>query len=294
MLKIENLSKTYRNGVQAISKMNLEIGAGILGLLGPNGAGKSSLMRIMATITRPSTGKIHWNGQNIISSPNALCPYLGYLPQDFGVYPHLNALEFLSYLAAAKGLHGDMAKSRIRALLERVNLVGVSKRQLGTLSGGMKQRVGIAQALLNDPKLLIVDEPTAGLDPQERVGFRHLLTELSADRIVILSSHIVSDIEATANDIVIINKGTLICHETPEKLLIDMEGKVWEVVISSSELSRLKEQFIVSSTVRCSQGIKVRLISSHKPTAQAIALPPNLEEAYLHALSDNRTGRKTA
>jgi len=293
-LRIEQLSKQYKNGVKALSQISLTIENGILGLLGPNGAGKSTLMRILATITKPSSGSASWNGRDLIKDANALRPYLGYLPQDFGIYPHLSAVEFLSYLAAAKGINGPTAQKRIQQLLEVVNLQEAQKRPLGTLSGGMRQRVGIAQALLSDPKLLIVDEPTAGLDPEERVGFRHLLTELSGDRVVILSSHIVSDIEATATDIAIINKGLLICHERPETMLRQMEGQVWEMLIPSAELSSLKERYIVSGTVRTSQGIRIRLVAPAKPTFDAIALTPSLEEAYLSALAQAKNGRNAA
>ena len=176
----------------------------MLGLLGPNGAGKSTLMRILATITRPTEGKVTWNGTDLVREPDAVRTVLGYLPQDFGVYPNLNPVEFLDYLAAAKGLDAKLARTRIDELLELVNLNDARKRPLGGFSGGMRQRVGIAQALLNDPRLLIVDEPTAGLDPEERVRFRNLLSELSGERIVILSTHIVSDVEATATDIALI------------------------------------------------------------------------------------------
>jgi ABC-type multidrug transport system ATPase subunit len=291
MLVIEKLSKQYPNGVMALNNLNLSIQNGILGLLGPNGAGKSTLMRILATINKPSSGRATWQGHDIAAAPESLRPVLGYLPQDFGIYPHLNAVEFLRYLAAARGINGPSADKRIHQLLELVNMLDASKRPLGTLSGGMRQRVGIAQALLNDPRLLIVDEPTAGLDPEERVGFRHLLTELSGDRVVILSSHIVSDIEATATDIAIINKGRLICHERPETLLKQMEGQVWELLIPSSDLPLIKSQYQVSGTVRTPQGIRVRLIAAHKPEGDALPLTPSLEEAYLSALARDKNGQ---
>ncbi len=290
-LEINNVTKTYKGGVQALSDFSLTVETGILGLLGPNGAGKSTLMRILSTITKPTKGTVKWNGADIADRPNAIRPILGYLPQAFGVYPHLNAVEFLSYLAAARGIRGGSARKRIDQLLELVNLADMRKRPLGTLSGGMKQRVGIAQALLNDPLLLIVDEPTAGLDPGERVGFRHLLTELSGERIILLSSHIVSDIEATATDIAIVNKGKLLRHDTPEKLLGELEGGVWEMKISSTELPAMKEEFIISGTVRTSEGIRVKVVSPTAPAASAVNVPPTLEEAYLHLLAEaKKTG----
>src|SRR5205809_2922981 len=188
----------------------LTLGPGVLGLLGPNGAGKSTLMRILATVTRPTEGRVTWNGTDIAREPDALRSVLGYLPQDFGVYPNLSALEFLEYLAAAKGLNARAAKARIAELIELVNLTDAARRPLGGYSGGMRQRVGIAQALLNDPRLLIVDEPTAGLDPEERLRFRNLLSALSGERIVILSTHLVSDVERCATNIAPIARGPLI------------------------------------------------------------------------------------
>src|SRR5204863_2122791 len=215
-LSLERIGKLYGGKVWGLKDFTLEVGPGILGLLGPNGAGKSTLMRILATITKPTGGTVTWNGVDIVRSPNHLRAVLGYLPQDFGVYPNLNAVEFLEYLAAEKGLDRKMARERIQQLLQVVNLVDVQKRPLGSYSGGMRQRVGIAQALLNDPELLIVDEPTSGLDPEERVRFRNLLSDLSGERIVMLSTHIVSDVEATATEIALIHQGRLLTHAAPE------------------------------------------------------------------------------
>ncbi|HKO05647.1 MAG TPA: ABC transporter ATP-binding protein, partial [Candidatus Acidoferrales bacterium] len=215
-LGIKGVSKQYDGKVWALRDFTLDLAPGVLGLLGPNGAGKSTLMRILATISNPTHGTVEWNGTDIAREPDALRDVLGYLPQDFGVYPNLNAVEFLEYLAAVKGISAAAARRRIDELLALVNLTEVRKRPLGGYSGGMRQRVGIAQALLNDPKLLIVDEPTAGLDPEERVRFRNLLSELSGERIVILSTHIVSDVEATATGIAIVSRGRLIAHAAPE------------------------------------------------------------------------------
>ena len=198
-LSIENVSKRYGSGNWALRNFTLQLKPGVLGLLGPNGAGKTTLMSILATITRATEGRVTWNGSDLATDPDALRSTLGYLPQDFGVYPNLNAVEFLEYLAAVKGLGAAAAKRRIDELLDLVNLTDVRKRALGGYSGGMKQRVGIAQALINDPQLLIVDEPTAGLDPEERVRFRNLLSELSGERIIILSTHIVSDVESDSD-----------------------------------------------------------------------------------------------
>ncbi len=281
-LSLQGVSKLYSGKVWGLKDFSLEVGPGILGLLGPNGAGKSTLMRILATITKPTSGTVMWNGVDILRAPNRLRAVLGYLPQDFGVYPNLNAVEFLEYLAAAKGLNRKTARQRIQELLEVVNLVEARKRPLGGFSGGMRQRVGIAQALLNDPELLIVDEPTAGLDPEERLRFRNLLSELSGARIVILSTHIVSDVEACATSIALIARGHLITSAAPEELLQSVEGKVWEMVIPSAELPALRQQYLTSSTMHRSDGVHLRIVAEEKPGTSAVPQPPTLEDAYLY------------
>lgn len=287
-LEIQNVSKTYRGKVEALRDFSLELGPGVLGLLGPNGAGKSTLMRILATITRPSAGRVLWNGTDIKHDPDTLRRVLGYLPQDFGIYPNLSSVEFLEYLAAVKGLDAAAARQRIVELLELVNLADAARRPLGGFSGGMRQRVGIAQALLNDPQLLIVDEPTAGLDPEERVRFRNLLSELSGERMVILSTHIVSDVEAVATDIALIAQGQLIIHGAPEALLAGVEGKVWEAVIPSTELPALRESHLVSSTAHRSHGVHVRVVADQAPRPDARQLEPSLEDAYLALIAAHR------
>ena len=276
------LGKQYRRDLWGLKDFSLEVGPGILGLLGPNGAGKSTFMRMLATITKPTEGTIIWNGSDIVKSPDTMRAVLGYLPQDFGIYPNLTAVEFLEYMAAIKGLNGKETKKRIDELLQIVNLAEAAKRPLGGYSGGMKQRVGIAQALLNDPQLLIVDEPTAGLDPEERVRFRNLLSDLSGERIVILSTHIVSDVEATATRIVLINKGSLLREAAPEDLLKELDVKVWEWIVGSDDLTALKGKHIVSGTIRRSDGVQVRVVSEGKPEPNAQNVSPNLEDAYLY------------
>lgn len=296
-LVVENLSKEYRGGgqvVQALSKVQLALGPGVLGLLGPNGAGKSTLMRILATITQPSSGRVLWNDVEVAHHPDPLRTVLGYLPQDFGVYPNLNALEFLEYLAAVKGIQTAAARKRIGELLELVNLTEVAKRPLGGYSGGMRQRIGIAQVLLNDPQLLIVDEPTAGLDPEERVRFRNLLSELSGERIVILSTHIVSDVEAVASSIAILAHGHLIAHDVPEALLASVAGKVWQVVVPSSELYALRQKHLVSSTAHRSDGVHARVVADAAPENAARPLDPVLEDAYLSAVGQQRSAANGA
>ncbi len=292
-LTIKNLGKLYKGKVWGLQGFTLTIEDGVLGLVGPNGAGKSTLMRILATITRPTEGAVSWNGTDIVRSPDTLRTVLGYLPQDFGVYPNLTAVEFLEYLAAAKGLEGKSARKRIDELLQLVNLTEVRNRPVGGYSGGMKQRVGIAQALLNDPQLLIVDEPTAGLDPEERIRFRNLLSDLSGDRIVILSTHIVSDVEATATHIALIRKGHLLLSAAPEALLARVEGKVWEWMTPSDQLNKIKQQYLVSGTIRCSDGVQVRAVTEESPGGSAHRVAPRLEDAYLYLMNADKQGGAT-
>jgi len=287
VLETNNLGKAYK-GVQALQDFNLKLTPGILGLLGPNGAGKSTLMRMLATITKPSQGTILWNGRDVVKDPEALRSVLGYLPQDFGVYPNLSAQEFLEYMAAIKGMRGAKARRKISDLLDLVNLREAARRPLGGYSGGMRQRVGIAQALLNDPQLLIVDEPTVGLDPEERVRFRNLLSDLSGERIVILSTHIVSDVESTATDIAILHKGHLKVRTHPEQLLRQMEGCVWEWTVDSRELNALKQQFLVSGTLRRMDGVEVRAVSQTRPCPEAHPVTPSLEDVYLATVSQRQ------
>jgi ABC-2 type transport system ATP-binding protein len=289
-LMIDRVGKVYRGGLSALTDFSLDLGPGVLGLLGPNGAGKSTLMRIIATLTRPTQGTVTWEGRDVASQPDAVREVLGYLPQDFGIYPNLSAVEFLEYLAAAKGLEPRAARRRIDELLELVNLADAGRRPLGGFSGGMRQRVGVAQALLNDPRLLIVDEPTGGLDPEERVRFRNLLSELPGERLVILSTHIVSDVEAVATDIAIIARGRLVVHQSPEALLHSVEGRTWELVLPSAELPALRRRHLVSGTMRRGDGVQARVIATEAPGPGARAASPTLEDAYLDVLVRDRAG----
>ncbi len=288
-LLIDSVGKQYPGKVWGLQNVSLQLRPGVLGLLGPNGAGKSTLMRILATVTRPTRGRVLWNDCDILSSPDTLRTVLGYLPQDFGIYPHLTAFEFLEYLAAVKGLDASCSRRRIDELLSVVNLREVRDRPLGGFSGGMRQRVGIAQALLNDPQLLIVDEPTAGLDPEERVRFRNLLSELSGERIVILSTHIVSDVEAVATDIAILGHGQLLAHDSPEALLAAISGRVWEIVVPSAALPGIQQQHLISSTAHRSDGVHARIVSNTPPMRQAQPLEPTLEDAYLAATANRQS-----
>jgi ABC-2 type transport system ATP-binding protein len=290
-LSITHLGKQYRRDFWGLRDMTLELRPGVMGLLGPNGAGKSTFMRILATITRPTEGTVYWNDTDVLQSPDTLRAVLGYLPQDFGIYPNLTAQEFLEYMAAIKGMDARTARRRIEELLVVVNLVDAARKPLGGYSGGMKQRVGIAQALLNDPQLLIVDEPTVGLDPAERVRFRNLLSDLAGERIVILSTHIVSDVEATATDIVIINKGCQVQRATPGKLLALLDGRVWQWVVPEEELAGLKQTYLVIGTMHRGDGIEVRIVSPGAPGAEAHPVAPNLEDVYLYLVSQDGGGR---
>ena len=225
MLIIDAVSKRFRAGNYGVRDVSLDLKSGVIGLLGPNGAGKTTLMQMLATVTRPTSGHITFEGVDIAERPNELRRRLGYLPQDFGVYDNLTALEFFNYFAALKGVH---SKKRVLEMLETVNLHTVKDRALGGFSGGMKQRLGIAQALINDPALVIVDEPTAGLDPEERVRFRNVLSEIGFGKLVILSTHIVSDIESIATEIAVMKEGALLTIAAPEVLLCGAEGHVWD------------------------------------------------------------------
>ncbi|MFF2922155.1 ABC transporter ATP-binding protein [Streptomyces celluloflavus] len=281
MLDLVNLTKVYKGGKHAVDDLTMHLEPGMLGLLGPNGAGKSSLMRIASTVTRPTSGKVLFHGEDAVAKPNALRRALGYLPQDFGVYPNLTSREFLRYLAAAKGVSAKTAKARIDELLELVNLTEAVKRPLGKYSGGMLRRVGIAQVLLADPQVIIVDEPTAGLDPEERVRFRNLLSDLAADKVVMLSTHIVSDVESVASDIAVMAGGRLQRRGTPEDLLRSVDGQVWEVLVDPSSVPAVQAQYTVSRLVRTTEGVRIRLLSQQQPYPGAVQLTPDLEDAYL-------------
>ncbi|MGG4342161.1 ABC transporter ATP-binding protein [Paenibacillus lautus] len=282
LLDIQQVSKSYKKGSWALQDINLHLKPGIVGLLGPNGAGKSTLMRILATISQPSSGTVSWNGTDTRKKNDELRRTLGYLPQDFGVYPHLYPVEFLEYVSALKGLDSRKIKSRILEILELLNLHDTLKRPIGNFSGGMRQRIGIAQALLNNPRLLIVDEPTVGLDPEERVRFRNLLTDLSGERIIIFSTHIVSDIEATADQIVILSKGQLLTKSTPSELLHKVHGKVWSVIIADHDLQEARATWTISGTIRREEGLQLRIVSDQPPLPGSIEVSPSLEDAYLY------------
>jgi ABC-2 type transport system ATP-binding protein len=279
-LLIENLGKRYGQH-WALRQLSLRCEPGMLGLVGPNGAGKTTLMRMIATLLDPTEGTIRWNGQDIRTHGGALRQALGYLPQEFGLYGEFSGRRFLRYLAAMKGLPKSLAHRRVDEVLEIADLEPVADRKLTTYSGGMKQRIGIAQALLNDPELLIVDEPTAGLDPAERVRFRTLLASLTGDRVITLSTHIISDVEAVANRLLILQAGQVLLDATPEALLATTAGKVWSVTTDQATARQLRATYLVSTLVTQKSGVTLRIISPTRPHEAAVVVDPSLEDAYL-------------
>jgi ABC-2 type transport system ATP-binding protein len=278
MLEIQHVTKTYGRDVTAVNDVSLQLKAGVVGLIGHNGAGKTTLMQMIATLSKPTNGTILFNGIDIGKSPDAIRRRLGFLPQDFGVYPHLTAREFLQYLAALKGVNEP---ARIRRLLEMVNLHEHADRLAATFSGGMRQRLGIAQALLNDPDILIVDEPTAGLDPEERLRFRHLLSELGFNKLVIVSTHIVSDIESMADQIAVMREGKLIAFETPEDILQKARGQIWQATVSADQYAVLSANTQVLHAQRQGGMTTLRVVQSRSPCAEAQSVEPSLEEALM-------------
>ncbi len=281
ILNIENLSKTYPNGVKALQNVSLTLKNGMFGLLGSNGAGKSSLMRTIASLQEPSSGSVRFNGTDIIAWPEEIRKQLGYLPQEFGVYPKISALSLLDHLAVLKGIsHKKDRQEQVEALLHQTNLYSHRKRAVYTFSGGMRQRFGIAQALLGDPQLIIVDEPTAGLDPEERNRFLNLLSEIGENIIVILSTHIVEDVYDLCPDMGILAEGQLIARGNPAELVRSLENRVWSKTVSKEALAELRPRFQVISTKLVSGKTQVHVLADERPEAGFEAVNPNLEDVY--------------
>lgn len=287
-LTITNLNKTYSNGVHAINNVNLTIHQGMFGLLGPNGAGKSSLMRTIATLQEADSGSIMLGDINVLTQKDDVRKTLGYLPQEFGVYPKIDALTLLDHLAVLKGISNKSErKELVESLLQKTNLWEARTKNLGGYSGGMKQRFGIAQALIASPKLIIVDEPTAGLDPAERNRFLNLLSELGENTIVILSTHIVEDVKELCSDMAIINRGQVLYKGNPFDAMAQLEGKIWQKRITKAELSIYKEQFTVISDRLIAGTPVINVLADTQPETGFIAVNPDLEDVYFGKIFAN-------
>lgn len=283
MLQLDRLGKQYRGGHWGVREVTLEFAPGVVGLLGHNGAGKTTLMQMIACVTRPTEGGLRFKGVDLTRDPDALRRRLGYLPQDFGVYPNLTGREFLEHFAALKGVRD---KSRIDHLLELVNLHQSAGQAAGGYSGGMRQRLGIAQALLNDPEVLVVDEPTAGLDPEERVRFRNLLSDLGAGRLVLLSTHIVSDLESIATRITMIHRGRLLGDGTPEAVTAAVAGKVWRAELPVAEYEQARGRLRITGAVRRGETVQARIVHPERPLPGAEPAVPGLEDAFVWATAE--------
>lgn len=280
-LTIDHVSKTYKDKA-AVDDVSLTITTGIWGLLGANGAGKTTLMRMVANILKPTTGEIRFDGVSVQTLDEKYRDIFGYLPQEFGFYPEFSVKDYLEYIAALKGLTKEETKKKINELLEKMSLADVKNKKIKKLSGGMKRRVGIAQALLNEPKILILDEPTAGLDPGERIKLRKLLSEIAKDRIILISTHIVSDVEYIAGKQAIMKDGKIIAVGTTEELVKEMDGKVWRVVVTEDRLMELEEKLqIVNLKHEGSNRAEIRYLSDTKTVEGSECVEPRLEDLYL-------------
>lgn len=280
-LSFEHISKLYGD-TAALQQIDLTLRSGVYGLLGPNGAGKTTLMRIMTDLLAPSTGRVLLDGQDIAVMGAAFRKKLGYLPQDFGVYPNFTAEQFLLYIARLKGLSKFEAKRQTDGLLHMVGLKDKKQKKLKDFSGGQRQRVGIAQALLGDPEILVLDEPTAGLDPEERIRFRGIISDLSQQKLVLLSTHIVSDLEAVANEIILLRKGVVLEMQKPASLLEQLNGQVWLVTVPAADEAALTKQYTCSNVMHTDGKSVIRLLSKSAPRPDAVTTAPNMEDMYLY------------
>lgn len=280
-LCIDRVTKQYGKKI-AVDRFSLNMGKGIYGLLGPNGAGKTTLMRMLVDILRPTSGEITWDGVNIHQLNEDYRDIIGYLPQDFGYYRDFTATDFLLYLAALKGIEKGTAKQKVPELLKVVGLESENKNKIKRFSGGMRQRLGIAQALLNDPEFLVLDEPTAGLDPKERIRFRNLISDIAGSRIVLLSTHIVSDIEYIADQVVVMKKGQLLKQGTSAEIAALATGKVWAVTLNNKEAEEIKTNHIIANLRHIENETELRIISDDCPHEKAVRVEPTLEDSYLY------------
>ena len=291
-LSLDRLTKHYKSKI-AVDCISATITPGVYGLLGANGAGKTTLMRMLCGILEPTSGAVLYNGHSIFEMGNAYRNLLGYLPQEFGYYPNYTAQEFLLYISALKGIPSRNAKKRSRVLLETVGLENVATKKIKTFSGGMKQRLGIAQALLNNPKILVLDEPTAGLDPKERVRLRNILSDFASDKIVLLSTHIVSDIEAIADEVFLMKKGTFILKGSIEEIVSYAKGKVWELTVPEHDLKKWELQYTVANLHHSDRGfVTLRIVSDERPSLEAIPCMATLEDLYLSFFPTEDGGNK--
>ena len=289
LLSISNLSKTYNQTVKALDDVSIDIGPGMFGLLGPNGAGKSTLMRTVATLQAPDTGQIIFEGKDIFEDPLSLRRNLGYLPQEFGVYPKISAMRLLDYFATLKGISSAKERRKIvQYVLEITNLMDARRKNVSDYSGGMKQRFGIAQMLLNDPKLIIVDEPTAGLDPAERRRFLNVLREIGTDHIVLFSTHIVDDVRELCNDMAIMNHGRILLRDEPAKTTSALQGKIWSSTIMREQLENAqKENQFISSNYNPDNTLNIRVYSDTSPGKDFESAKPLLEDAYFVQINNS-------
>lgn len=288
-LRISNLTKEF-DGCKAVDDVSYTMGCGVYGLLGVNGAGKTTLMRMLTTLMKPTSGEILWDGQNIFTMDGRYRMLLGYLPQDFGYYPDFTVLDYLLYIASIKGIRPAVAKQRAKELLKQVGLTKARNKKMKTLSGGMKRRAGIAQAMLNNPKILILDEPTAGLDPSERIRFRNLISELAEDRIVLLSTHIVSDIEYIANDILLMKDGQITVSGTSEEIIATMPDKVWRCTVPKGKIDAYLKAYKVSNVKTVSNGVELRIVAKNPPAENVIQETPTLEDVFLYYFGERAGG----
>ena len=286
MLSISGLSKTYANGVRALHSVSLTINTGLFGLLGPNGAGKSTLMRTIAALQEPDAGEIMLDGENILAAPDSLRRRLGYLPQDFGVYPRIPALDLLDHIAVLKGITNKRERTdQVNHLLSLTNLHHVRKLAVSTYSGGMKQRFGIAQALLGKPRLIIVDEPTAGLDPEERNRFHELLNEIGENAVVLLSTHIVDDVRELCPRMAILAGGKVLAEGAPSRLIAELEGRLWCRSVPKPEVARYKQSHAVIATRLFEGQTQLRVLADERPDAGFEPARPDLEDVYFSVLA---------
>ena len=285
-LTIQDLTKEFGT-LRAVDHVNFTMTNGVYGLLGVNGAGKTTLMRMLTTLIKPTSGEILWDRQDVYAMDGQYRKLLGYLPQDFGYYPDFSIYDYLMYIASIKGIRPTVAKERVKLLLKQVGLVRARHKKMKTLSGGMKRRAGIAQAMLNDPKILILDEPTAGLDPSERIRFRNLISELSEDRIVLLSTHIVSDIEYIANEILLMKDGCITMSGTAEEIVASMPEKVWTFTVPKAQIDAYLKSYKVANVKTVPGGAELRVLSPVRPNSAAVEAEPNLEDAFLYHFGES-------